>query len=69
MRMTEALSYINGEMQTGYQSYHLAMSSVRVDVDVKALKKAIKKRKKEEQKTANQGNKNGTESIDIFGDN
>jgi hypothetical protein len=66
--MTELLSYVNADMPLGYQSYHLDMSCIRADTEVKALKKAIKKRKKDENKLANQGKKDGTEDIDIFGD-
>ena len=68
MRMTELICYVNDEMPSGYISYHLDMSSIRADKEVKALKKAIKKRKKDEEKLANKGKKDGTEDIDIFED-
>lgn len=66
--MTELIAYVNDEMPTGYQSYHNNMADLRANKEVKALKKAIKKRKKEEAKLDNQGKKDGTEDIDIFGD-
>lgn len=63
MRLTEFISYINDEMPTGYISYHLDMTDVRQDKEVKAIKKIIKKSKK----LLNKGRKDGTEDIDIFG--
>jgi len=68
MRLTEALAYVNDEVPSGYISYHLDMPSIRANKDVKSLKKAIKKRNKEESKLENQGKKNGTEDVDLFGD-
>jgi hypothetical protein len=65
--MTELIAYVNDEMPTGHIAYHLEMPVVRQNKDIKALKKAIKKRKKEEEKLANKGRKDGTEDIDIFG--
>jgi len=68
MRMTELFAYLNNNMPKGYKSYHLDMSSVRVNKKVKAFRKEIKKQKKEEAKLENKGRKDGTEDIDIFGD-
>jgi len=68
MRLTEFFSYVNEEMPSGYIAYHLDMPRVRADKEIKALKKAIKKRKKDDAKLDNQGKKDGTEDVDLFGD-
>lgn len=68
MRMTEFFAYVNEEMPKGYVPYHLDISTIKHNKEVKAFKRAIKKQKKEEEKTANQGRRDGTEDIDIFGD-
>ena len=68
MRMTELICYVNDEIPLGYQSYHNDMTVLRANKEVKALKKAIKKRKKDEEKLASKGRKDGTEDIDLFED-
>ena len=65
MRLTEFFSYINETIPSGYQFYHLDISSVKANKKVKAFKKEIKKHKKEEMECR----KNGTEITDIFGEN
>ena len=67
MRITEFISYVNDEIPKGYVPYHLDISLIRNVKEVKAFKKAIKKYKKDEKKLDNQGKKDGTEDIDIFG--
>ena len=66
MRLTEFLCYVNDELPSSYQAYHLYMPEVTADKKVKAFKKAIRKQKKEEAKLANKGRRDGTEDIDIF---
>ena len=68
MRLTEFIAYVSDDMPSNYVSYHLNMSSIRANKDVQNLKRAIKKQKTEEKKMLLKGNKNGTESVDIFGD-
>ena len=67
MRMTEFFSYVNDDMPTGYLAYHLDMTVVKHNKEVKALKKAIRKRRKDEEKFETKGKKDGTEDVDIFG--
>lgn len=68
MRMTEFFSHVNSEIPLGYVPYHLDLTAVRQDKKVRALKKAITKRRKEESKLENKGRRDGTEDIDIFED-
>jgi len=67
--MTEFISYVNGEMGKSYIPYHLDFTFIRQDKEVKALKKSIKKLKEEEVKKTKRGKKDGTDDVDIFGDN
>jgi len=61
MRMTEFFSYVNDEMSINYIPYHLDITTIKNNKEVKALKKAIKKRKKDILKSS-------IEDIDIFGE-
>lgn len=65
--MTELISYVNDEITKGYVYYHIDITNEKHHPDVKALKKAIRKRRKEEEKLENKGRKDGTEDVDIFG--
>lgn len=61
MRITELIAYVNDSMPQGYISYYLNWAPLRSNKKIKALKRAIKKRKKDEVKRVE-------EDIDIFGD-
>lgn len=57
MRLTEFFAYINDEIPKGYVPYHLDLSTIKNDKEVKKLKREIKKQKKNSE----------YEDVDIFG--
>ena len=59
MRMTEFLAYINEDIPDGYTFSHLDLTALKKNKKIKALKRDIKKMKKDSQKRE-------TDDIDLF---